>query len=310
MEILSNTNIVIYHYPCPDGELSASIFKTKYKNSIFIPWMHENKQKNIDTIINYIIDTQENKPTVYFLDYCPDFMLALKISYLVKNVIIIDHHKSACDKFNSEFEENLKKDSNLANIKLNFNNKKSGCQLTWEYCNPNKEYPLSVKHIGNRDIWVWDDINTEPFTSAYHLHYDINKELTPKERLDIYKKILECDENTFNIIVKKGESLIKNMRNECLELLPTVRPLTDFDINGKQLMVIEIPMIKYHLTKYIQELIKSKYPEHQVLRLAYKKELMNVYSLRSLHDEICVDLLAQKYGGNGHSQASGYSINL
>lgn len=309
MENLSNINIVIHHYPCPDGELSASIFKSKYKNSIFIPWMHENKEKLVKEI-KEIISNQHTKPIVYYLDYCPDFLTALEISELVEKIIIIDHHKSACDKFQTDLNGYIVQMIESPNIELTFNNEKSGCQLTWEYCYPNKEYPLSVKHIGNRDIWVWDDINTEPFTSAYHLHYDINKELTPEERLDIYKKILECDEDRFNIIVKEGESLIKKMRNECLELLPTVKPLIDFDINGKHLMVIEVPMTKYHLTKYIQELIKSRYPEHQVLRLVYKKDLMNVYSLRSLHNEIRVDLLAQKYGGNGHSQASGYSINL
>ena len=309
MENLSNTNIVIHHYPCPDGELSASIFKSKYKNSIFIPWMHENKEKLVKEI-KEIISNQHTKPIVYYLDYCPDFLTALEISGLVEKIIIIDHHKSACDKFQTDLNGYIVQMMESPNIELTFNNKKSGCQLTWEYCYPNKEYPLSVKHIGNRDIWVWDDINTEPFTSAYHLHYDINKELTPKERLNIYTNILECDENTFNIIVEKGKKLIKKMKNECLELLPAVSSLIDFDIDGKHLMVIEVSMTKYHLTKYIQELIKSKYPEHQVLRLVYKKELMNVYSLRSLHDEIRVDLLAQKYGGNGHTQASGYSINL
>jgi len=309
MEHLSNTNIVIHHYPCPDGELSASIFQSKYKDSIFIPWMHEYKEQTIDIIMN-CIQKQENKPTVYFLDYCPDFIVALKFSHLVKNVKVIDHHKSPCDKFNDELYAYLEQNSNLSNIKLTFNNEKSGCQLTWEYCYPNKEYPLSVKHIGNRDIWVWDDINTEPFTSAYPLYYELKSELTPEERLVIYNKILACDENTFNNIVKKGKTLIEKMKKECLDLLPTVKPLVDFDIDGKHLLVIEIPMTKYHLTKYIQELVESQYPEHQVLRLVYKKELQTVYSLRSLHSEIRVDLLAQKYGGNGHTQASGYSISL
>ena len=77
MENLSNINIVIHHYPCPDGELSASIFKSKYKNSIFIPWMHENKEKLVKEI-KEIISNQHTKPIVYYLDYCPDFLTALE----------------------------------------------------------------------------------------------------------------------------------------------------------------------------------------------------------------------------------------
>ena len=41
-------NIVIYHYPCPDGEMSAAIFKDHLvtdNNTHFVPWMHENKEE-------------------------------------------------------------------------------------------------------------------------------------------------------------------------------------------------------------------------------------------------------------------------
>ena len=305
----SQNKIVIHHYPCPDGELAASIFQSKFKNSIFIPWLHEFKEKLVEDI-KEIISKEHIKPVVYYLDYCPDFLTALDISGLVEKIIIIDHHKSACDKFKSDLEGYIKQLVEIPNIELNFNNNKSGCQLTWDYCYPDKDYPLTVKHIGNRDIWVWDDVNTEPFTSAYQLHYQLSNELSPEERLIIYNEILKCNEETFFHIVEKGKSLIEKMKYECLDLLPSAKPCVDFDVNGKHLSVIEIPMTKYHLTKYIQELIRNQYPEHQVLRLIYQKDSMNVYSLRSLKEEVRVDLLAQKYGGNGHAQASGYKINL
>ena len=309
METQTKNNIVIHHYPCPDGELAASIFQSKFKNSIFIPWLHEYKEKLVGEI-KEIIKKQANKPIVYYLDYCPDFLTALEISGLVEKIIIIDHHKSACDKFQTDLEGYIVQMIENPNIELTFNNNKSGCQLTWDYCYPGKEYPTSVKHIGNRDIWVWDDVDTEPFTCAYQLYYELNNELSPEERLDIYSKILNCNEDTVSHIIEKGKTLIEKMKYECLDLLPNVRPCVDFDVKGHQLSVIEIPMTKYHLTKYIQELIKNQYPEHEVLRLVYQKDSMNVYSLRSLKEEVRVDLLAQKYGGNGHAQASGYKINL
>merc|ERR1711916_373172 len=112
----------------------------------------------------------------------------------------------------------------------------------------------------------------EPFTSAYQLYYNLSNELLPEERLEIYKNILNCDMETFEEIVEKGKIQIEKMRYECLDLLPFAKPLIDFDVNGKQLMIIEVPMTKYHLTKYIQELITNQFPEHQVLRLLYQKE--------------------------------------
>jgi len=308
MSKLNIKNIVIHHYPCPDGELSAAIFQQRFNNCIFIPWMHELKKKNVNIILE-TIEKYSKDSIVYFLDYCPDFMTAFKISTKVKSVLILDHHQSACIKFKEDFDNYLKQIPNLSNIKLTFDNNKSGCQLCWDYCYPNKIYPLSVKHIGNRDIWVWEDPLTEPFTSAYQLHYQIKNNLLPEERLNIYSNILNCDENIFKSIVKMGNIQISKMKNECLGLLPIVNVTIDFDIEGKQLLIVEVPMTKYHLTKYIQELIQEKYPDHDILRMIFDKEDMKVFSLRSLKPDIRVDLLAQKYGGNGHMQASGYSIN-
>ena len=95
--------IAIYHYPCPDGELSAAIFKSVHKNTIFIPWLHESKDKNIEIIKETIKKT--NFPEVYFLDYCPEFSIIESIVDTVQNVTVIDHHKSPCEKFIEQFEE-------------------------------------------------------------------------------------------------------------------------------------------------------------------------------------------------------------
>ena len=306
---MSENKIVVHHYPCPDGELSAAIFNKKFSNCTFIPWIHELKNNNIEIIKNKINELN-SKSSLFFLDYCPDFETALVLSKKVSKLNIFDHHMAACDKFEEQYNDHIKNDSGDLNISLTFDNKKSGCQITWDYCYNGKKYPESVKHIGNRDIWIWEDENTEPFTSAYPLHYNLKSDITPEERLKIFSKILSCQGDELNKIIENGKSIIQKMKNECFQLLPLVRTKVDFDINDKLLRIIEVPMSKYHLTKYIQELVKDKYPEYDVLRLLYEKDKMNVYSLRSLKDNVRVDLLAQKYGGNGHMKASGYNINI
>lgn len=294
--------VVIHHYPCPDGELAAVIFKQKYPNSIFIPWLHELKDETMDEIRRVI--KEENSQFVFFLDYCPDYYFADELN-LENNVTIIDYHKSACEKFMLEMSKNPDCDINFI-----FDNNKSGCQLTWSYCNGNDNYPNSVKHIGNKDIWVWSDPLTEPFVAGYNLYYQINDKMTKEERMSKYEEILFCTNGDINDIIEIGNKLIDDMRKECIELLSNIIECSDDDINGKELSVVEIPMTKYHLNKYLQELVQIEYPNIDVMRLKYEKENKNVFSLRSLKDDIRVDLLAQKYGGNGHYKASGYSINL
>lgn len=302
MNKIKETVVVIHHYPCPDGELAAAIFKQKYPNSIFIPWLHELKEETMEKIKEVIKET--NCKHIYFLDYCPEFYFADELS-LENNVTIIDHHKSACETFMSEMSKNPE-----CNINFIFDNNKSGCQLTWIYCNQNEEYRVPVKHIGNKDIWVWTDPLTEPFVAGYNLYFKINDKMTAEERMNKYEEILFCNEDDIQKIIEIGNKSIEDMRKECIELLINVTESIDIDINGKELSLVEIPMTKYHLNKYLQELVQTKYPNIDVMRLKYEKENKNVFSLRSLKDDIRVDLLAQKYGGNGHYKASGYSINL
>ena len=312
MSNLQIINIVIHHYPCSDGELSAAIFK-KYiqDNGVqsfkFIPWLHELKEKNIDVIKDEINNNDDKIITIYFLDYCPNFNLITEIKDQVNNIVIIDHHKSACLEFISNLENY---EGDISNTKIYFNNDKSGCQLTWEYFYPKSKYPIAVKHIGNRDIWKWDDPDTEPFTCAFPVYFNLSNKLSPEDRLDIYYRLLHIDNKTSKKVIDKGKVSISQMIRESERLIPSAEFLVDKDINDRELSVVQIPMTKYHLTKYVQELVQSKFPEYDVLRLSYQKENMIVYSLRSLKEEIQVDLLAQKYGGNGHTAASGYNIKI
>tara|TARA_B100001093_G_scaffold83714_1_gene75207 strand:- start:7658 stop:8572 length:915 start_codon:yes stop_codon:yes gene_type:complete len=297
--------LVIHHYPCADGELSAAIFKNFNNDKLieFIPWTHENKDKNMLYIKEQV--TKNNSLEIFFLDYCPDFSFICDIFKNVSKIIIIDHHEAACESFKKSLIS-----KSYENLEFIYDNSKSGCQLTWEYFYPNSKYPLSVKHIGNKDIWNWEDNKTEPFTNEYPLYFQLSNNLTPEERLSIYNYILDCDENKFERIVEKGFLNIDKMRNECKSYLPLAEIKFDSDCNDKKLKIINISINKPHLTKYMIEFIQSEFPDADVLRLEKNKDDKIIYSLRSLKSEIRVDLLAQKYGGNGHPLASGYNISL
>lgn len=304
-------NIVVYHYPCPDGEMSAAIFKDhliSQKNTQFIPWLHENKQQNIENILN-ILHNNMNKPYIYFLDYCPEFEFIIDIINNVSKVIILDHHKSPCELFNVKLQEH----SNLQDIsKINFifKNNMSGCMITWEYLNNNTNYPKPLEYIGKRDIWIWDDINIEPFTSGYHIYCNINNNIDYYERIEIFRKLLKSSSKEINRIIEIGNNNINNMKKEAKQICKKLMFEEDTDINNKVLKIVLVNMKKYHLTKYVQEEIETKYTNYDVLKLKYVKYNMIFFSLRSLKDDIRVDLLAQKYGGNGHMKASGYSLPI
>ena len=306
-------NLIVYHYRCPDGEMSAAIYEelliTK-SNTHFVPWSHENKEENILCIKEMLAINHDRpiKPYIYFLDYCPDFEFVMEIINNVSKVIILDHHKSACEKFQQQLLES--NDPELAKIEFIFKNHMSGCMLTWEYFHKNTNFPKTLEWIGKRDIWVWDDPNIEPFTSGYHLYCNIHNDLEWYERIEIFKNLLHAHPHQIDRIIEIGNNNLDRMREEAREICQNVTFEEDTDINDKLLKIVSVEMIKHHLTKYILEEVERTNDNYDVLKLVFNKDDKVVYSLRSLKDDVRVDLLAQKYGGNGHMKASGYSLSL
>ena len=126
----------------------------------------------------------------------------------------------------------------------------------------------------------------------------------------IFKDHLNANQFEIDRIIEIGNNNLKRMRDEAKELCKNISFSLDTDVEGKNLKIVNVPMNKYHLTKYVQEEVMKFHSDYDVLRLGYLKSDKKVYSLRSLRDDIRVDLLAQKYGGNGHMKASGYHINI
>jgi oligoribonuclease NrnB/cAMP/cGMP phosphodiesterase (DHH superfamily) len=75
---------------------------------------------------------------VYILDFSYDEE-TLRNLYKKVEVVVLDHHKTA--------EKDLK-DLSFAKFDMN----KSGAMMAWEYFHPEKEVPLMIRYIQDRDL--------------------------------------------------------------------------------------------------------------------------------------------------------------
>lgn len=268
--------ICFYHSPCNDGELAKNIWKHKYPNTVFFPWIHSNEQDNAK-----FLNTFKNE-NIVFLDYCP------KRQYLNNNnkYLIIDHHKNAISYL-----------TETDNIKLYCDTNRSGGMLTWDYIYPEKPYPLCVLHIGHFDLFNFDNKSTEPFSLAYkNYNLDFNTLINLDVDSEIYKKI-----------IKEGTRKIIHNRFEAITYFYKFH--VEYEkIDNKEIKIIVIYCDKYNLYKYLIEIGKSQFKDFNILKIIKNKGHNVSYSLRSL-DGTPVDSIARKYGGNGHPMAAGYTIN-
>lgn len=264
---------VFYHSPCNDGELCMEIWKNKYSDSILNPWDHINVEKNINLLNNVSIDN-----TIVFLDYCPK---SEYIKDLTNKIIIIDHHENACTNIDI-----------TNNIELIYNPNKSGCMLVWEYLYNNTLYPITIYHVGNNDIFNFDDPETEPFVLAYK---DFN--------IDYFKLCKNSD--IYCDIINKGKDIINKFKVEAEKCFNYIEEEKMDNIN-----ILTIKCNNYKLIKYLLEFAQSNYNNFNVLRIKQYRKDKHCYSLRSIDGKTKVDSIARLYGGNGHPYAAGYSINI
>lgn len=286
---------VFYHFPCNDGELAKIIWKTKYNDSIFIKWNHSEKEIAIN-ILNNIKESSD----IIFLDLCPTCDLSI-----LHNYVVIDHHVNPIKNLNTYVEKN-----NFTNIKMYCDISKSGCMLTWNYLyninnNNNINFPLIVHHIGNKDLWNFSDTNTEPYSIGYNNYLQCNK----NNREDIIISLLNDDNlNLHDGFIKDGiKIIIDNItvaekyftnKKESIELVDdTIYNIIDISCNDSSMF------------KYLIDYAATEYNSADILRICNMENKEKcIYSLRSLKENITVDMIARKYGGNGHPKAAGYTI--
>lgn len=213
-------NIVLSHAPCSDG------FTASWASSKFLP-AEETQFRDAVYGEGQITPEEVAGHTVYLLDFCypKDVLLALCDS--AKQVILLDHHKSA--------KENLE---GVVHPKLHvvFDMTRSGCQITWDYfyqslidaaydeCHeylpsilmqfiekltlrpwkdgePNR--PPLVDYVADRDLWKFELEDSREISEAIH-SYDQSFETWDL----LNAKIVEYS------LIEEGKAILRNTRKQ------------------------------------------------------------------------------------------------
>ena len=129
--------IVVYHKNCPDGfgaALAAWLVfgnKAEYWPADYMPGAPLPDVAGRD---------------VYILDFSFDPHELHEMEMQCKSLTLLDHHKSAQQKFQGY---------RCLCAKLHFDLQRSGARLAWEHFHPNKPVPYLIARIEDRDLWRW-----------------------------------------------------------------------------------------------------------------------------------------------------------
>ena len=273
MKMKKNT-LVLYHADCMDGYASAWAAWKKFGNTArYKPVRHQTPLPEFG-----------EGTVIYILDFCYSAEILVEAAKKASKIVVLDHHISA----QKDFESYLKKNVIPDNLEVNFIQNHSGCLIAWQYFIGDIEAPLLLQHIEDHDLWRHHLPKTEEICKALYLRLPVNFYAFDKVKL--------------STLHREGSLLLKQQKLNVSRLFKARHSISLNNITG--LAVNAPPMFSSDLGHVLAE-------ESGTFGLTYYyhgKRQCYECSLRSIGD-FDVSALALMYGGGGHKNASGFSID-
>ncbi len=276
-------NIVIYHYPCPDG--TGAALAVKYYFDCNYP----------DTQIEYFpLEIGKSPPVmkdknilIADLPMSSDNIDKLRLN---NRILIIDHHKT--------------NESDMKNISANekiFDMQHSGAFLVWQYFHPNIEIPLLIKYIEDRDLWN-NKLSDNEYFSSWIRSFEPN--------IQAYYPYLN-DTRFSNTIHDTGKSLLEYNKS-MIEIACKYSLIRFVKIQENNRYYIVAQTNSTVLQSEIAAELINKYPfiNFSIVYYTNDKNEKNHYCLRSNDTHTDVSQICKLYGGGGHRNASGIQTQL
>ena len=269
----------LYHANCNDGHGAALAAWMKFGDDghEYIPVQYGDQPPNITP-----------GDTVYILDFSYPREILKEMANVAKNIIVLDHHKTARDDLSAPFDEH--------NILTVFNMDKSGAVLAWEMFHQDKPLPELFAYIQDRDLWRFDLDGTNEVSYGLSV------------LSDNFRHWAQLADNPDLIQIrtrKDGRAIIRFLEINAEKITNT--PPVMFEITGDCVPVYNIPGFM------ISDTLHMALEKHKEARYAVGyfdlPEGKRVYSLRSRNGtDVDVSEIARTHGGGGHKHAAGFSV--
>lgn len=282
------SDVVLYHKDCPDGIGSAwAIYHDNKINNRKIEYhgVEYNKKLNINI-------TNKN---VIIVDFSYNLKDLGEICKEASYVTILDHHKTAYKELNSIIT-NSKLQKSFTNLEFYIDMNRSGAQITWDTMFKN-DRPYFIDYIGDRDLWKFELPHSKEFNTAL-----FHTGLLTFEGLD---KLYE--NNLSKTLIKQGK-VILSVHNNIIDRVAESSVLVLFNNYRVRVPTITFDMnlrsdVGHRLCQF-DDCDFSATWEYLFTEKKWK------ISLRSLNEcNIELDKIANKYGGGGHMNASGFKYD-
>jgi len=261
----NSINIVIYHANCTDGFGAA-----------YAAWKQLGNRAEYHACKHGTPPPDVEGKNVVILDFSYDNLTTKEMIKKAKNLLIIDHHKSAMVELHD-----------ISNT--HFDMTKSGAMLAWEYFHPGKEPPKFIQYIQDRDLWKWELPYSKEFAAAFDM---VPFEFEEFEKFE--------DDSVFDDAVKRGSYILAYSKTVVKKVCEKAQPRK---MGGKDVLVV-------NASHWMSEIGARLSPDCDFAMIWFwdHEEEMTKVSLRAFHDFVDVSEIAKQFGGGGHKKAAGFQL--
>jgi uncharacterized protein len=266
--------VVIYHDQCRDGFGAAYAAWKKFGDSAsYIP--RKTQEGYPEGLVGkeiYVVDYSYKKPEL-------DRLVAEN-----KSVVVIDHHETAREAITS-YPQNV------------FNQDHSGAVLAWQYFHPGTEIPKLLLYIEDHDLWRFQMEHNREFGAALG-EYTQDFETWDQLNNNFGNKEL------FSSFLDLGGT-IAGFEDKFVQKMLAFKEKALFE--GQEIYVLNAERIYRSILGH--ELATLNENEGKApMSIVYYRYAGHVHcSLRS-NGEFDVRVIAEKYGGGGHKNASSFRV--
>lgn len=269
--------VVIYHGNCTSGDGFGAAYAAWKKfgdNASYIP------RKTQDGVPDGI----EGKE-LYIVDYSYNREQLTQLTETNTSVVVIDHHATSKEAVTS-FEGNV------------FDNDHSGAVLAWHYFHPGTEVPKLLLYIEDHDLWLFKmEFNREfgaalgEYTQDFETWDRLNENLS--------------DRDAFSAFISHGAALA-GFEDSLVQKLLAFREKIVFE--GHTMYAVNCSRIYRSIVASELATLNAKEGGIAMAIVYYRYDGKVHCALRSTGD-VDVSIIAQKYGGGGHKNASGIRVD-
>lgn len=279
--------VVISHANCNDGNGVVEV--VKLHNEEIVDYMVVTDIEIMFLDYNSFDFEELLKNLTGKLVYVGDFSFNLeqlnKLKEVVEDIVIVDHHQGVYDKDVSD-DPHVMVDTS-----------KSGARLAWEFFfTKDEEAPYIIKLIEDRDLWNFFYGNN---TKALTL-------MIKKEKHECINQYMSLDnEVSYVKLIDNLEPYLKEVEQADASYIKIAKQARPYNING-------ITFHGMNLTSSVSEILNHVSKIFNTPSFAYWEDENGMFQLsfRNKDESVRVDKIAQIFGGDGHSMASGSKINF